>query len=417
MTERGDQIQKLLGSLAKHADLIAQAFDGAVSGGDKQRNAGIEALFALSILTPFDEDEYRLNPRLREFLADYFASYQAFQALRRVTGTMRQAREQWSELRRLKTSGISRDAARLHAAFDESVVEIAYSIEHNLSMLHSLLSTQYGNVEDLSSKLSQNRYYARQVAQFLADVESIDAFVERVGDEAIACGMLDVRQMVSRRLGAKRLAWTSQIKDAQAVISKRLFEAKLMEERLQRLSRFALWLTRHRTVDGWELPVDETIDAALVRPQAAKVRPQPDVSDTDPVVWDAMITAASRVPPKSGPKRQEPDPEPQMMLDGDKEPVAEVLTAEQIAVERLAAEVCRSDAPTSLLAWKADKPELSHLSDETWLMFSSMQLKGMKYRLDFQSERRLEPCPINDPFFDIHVTRPHPLAAQTPQSG
>jgi hypothetical protein len=411
VTERGDQIQKLLGSLAKHADLIAQAFDGAISGGDKQRNAGIEALFGLSILTPYDEDEYRLNPRLREFLADYFASYQAFQALRRVTGTMRQAREQWGELRRLKTSGISRDAARLQAALDESVVEIAYSIEHNLSMLHSLLSTQYGNVEDLSSKLSQNRYYARQVVQFLGDVESIDAFVERVGDEAIASGMLDVRQMVTRRLGAKRLAWTSQIKDAQAIISKRLFEAKLMEERLKRLARFSLWLTRHRTADGWELPVDNAIDATLVRPQSVKVRPQPDVSDTDPVVWDAMVAAASRMPPKTTTTRQERDPGPQMMVGGDEEPVAEVLTPEQLAIERLAAEVRRSDAPASLLAWKTRQPELSHLSDETWLMFSSTQLKGMKYRVDFLADLQLDPFPINDAFFDIEVRRPHSAAA------
>lgn len=405
MNERGDQIQKLLGSLAKHADLIAQAFDGSVSAGDKQRNAGIEALFGLSILTPSDEDEYRLNPRLREFLADYFASYNAFQALRRVTGTMRQAREQWIELRRLKMSGIARDAIRLQAALDESVVEIAYSIEHNLGMLHSLLSTQYGNVEDLSSKLSQNRYYARQVAQFLGDVESIDAFVEAVGTEAIACGMLDVRQMVIRRLGAKRLTWTSQIKDAQAVISKRLFEAKLMEERLKRLSRYSLWLARHRTVDGWDLPVEESIDAVLVRPLPIKVRPQPDVADTDPVVWDAMIAAVSRLPLKATATHTKVDPALQIVIEDEKF-VEEILSVEQLAIERLVGELRQSDSPASLLEWKSLQPELSHLLDETWLMFSSTQLRGMNYAVDFKGEVQIDPFPINESFFDIVVQRP-----------
>jgi len=48
MAERGDHVQKLLGSLAKHADLIAEAFEGAVSGGDKQRNTGIVPYSALA---------------------------------------------------------------------------------------------------------------------------------------------------------------------------------------------------------------------------------------------------------------------------------------------------------------------------------------------------------------------------------
>jgi len=217
VSERGDQVQRLLAGLAKHADLVAEAFEGSVSGDDKQRNSGIEALFNLNVLKPYDEDSYRLNPRLREFMADYFSSYQAFQALRRVSGTMQQAQEQWRELRRLKTAGAAKDAGRLHAALDESIVEMAYSIEHNLTLLHSLISTQYGNVDDLNSKLRQNRYYAQQVKLFLQDVQAIDVFVDRVADEAIAAGLPEVRLLVTRRLAAKRLQWTSQIKDAQAV--------------------------------------------------------------------------------------------------------------------------------------------------------------------------------------------------------
>jgi hypothetical protein len=105
--------------------LVAEAFEGSVSGGDKQRNAGIDALSGLNVLKPFDEDSYRLNPRLREFIADFFTSYQAFQALRRVSGTMQQAREQWRELRRLKMDGESRrDILQMQAALDDSVVEI-----------------------------------------------------------------------------------------------------------------------------------------------------------------------------------------------------------------------------------------------------------------------------------------------------
>lgn len=411
MSERGDQVQKLLASLAKHADLIAEAFDGAVSGGDKQRNAGIEALFGLGVLKPYDEDSYRLNPRLREFFADYFSSYHAFQALRRVSGTMQQAQEQWRELRRLKKLGISKDVVRLYAAFDESIVEMAYSIEHNLAMLHSLLSTQYGNVDDLSSKLRQNRYYSRQVTQFLRDVEGIDAFVERIAEEAIASGMAEVRHLVTRRLGARCLNWTSQIKDAQAVISKRLFEAKLMEDRLKRLSRFSLWLTRHKTADGWDIAVESSANVAIFGPERIELRPQPDVADTDPSAWDNLLVAVSKLPPKKAPPAPRAEEGPQLLLEDEVDEVEEPVDPAQKALRDLVAQACRSEAPISLLEWKRARPELVDVSDEAWLMFSCLQLKGGGMRLSFVGQPELDPFPVNEAFYDVQVQRPLPEAA------
>lgn len=411
MNERGDQVQKLLASLAKHADLIAEAFDGALSGGDKQRDAGIEALFGLGVLKPYDEDSYRLNPRLREFFADYFMSYHAFQALRRVYGTMQQAQEQWRELRRLKAAGASRDVVRLYAALDESIVEMAYSIEHNLAMLHSLLSTQYGNVDDLSSKLRQNRYYARQVTQFLRDVEGIDAFVEQVSEEAIASGMAEVRHLVTRRLGARCLNWTSQIKDAQAVISKRLFEAKLMEDRLKRLSRFALWLTRHKTADGWDIAVESSASVALVRPERIELRPQPDVSDTDPSAWNGLLAAVVKLPPKKAATAPKAEQAPQLLLEDDGPEVDEPVDPAQRALRELVAQACRSDEPISLLDWKQGRSELADVSDDAWLMFSCLQLKGGGLRLSFIEQPSMDPFQINELFYDVEVRRPLPEAA------
>lgn len=408
MTERGDQVQKLLASLAKHADLVAEAFEGAVNSGDKQRNAGIEALFSLGALKPYDEDSYRLNPRLREFVADYFSSYHAFQALRRVSGTMQQAKEQWRELRRLKAAGAAKDVGRLYAALDESIVEMAYSIEHNLAMLHSLLSTQYGNVDDLSSKLRQNRYYARQVAQFLSDVEGIDAFVEQVAEEAIACGMSDVRHLVTRRLGARCLSWTSQIKDAQAVISKRLFEAKLMEARLKRLSRFALWLARHKTADGWEVAVEEGAHAAVFRPERIELRPQPDVADTDQAVWDGLLAAVAKLPAKREASVRPADAGPQLLLEDDEAEVIERLDPVQRAIQELVAQAGRSKEPISLLDWKSGRPELAEVGTEAWLMFACMQLKGGGLHLAFVEETVLDPFPINQTFYDVKVRMAQP---------
>lgn len=410
MSERGDQVQRLLAGLAKHADLVAEAFEGSVSGDDKQRNSGIEALFNLNVLKPYDEDSYRLNPRLREFMADYFSSYQAFQALRRVSGTMQQAQEQWRELRRLKTAGAAKDAGRLHAALDESIVEMAYSIEHNLTLLHSLISTQYGNVDDLNSKLRQNRYYAQQVKLFLQDVQAIDVFVDRVADEAIAAGLPEVRLLVTRRLAAKRLQWTSQIKDAQAVISKRLFEARLMEVRLKRLSRFALWLARNKTSDGWELAVDEKTDRALVRPERVELRPQPDVADVEPAAWDGLLAAVAKMPARPKVASVAADPGPQLLLEDESE-LEQVADPQQVALRELSTLAASASVPISLLTWKRERLELVDVPDEAWLMFACLQLKGSGFRVEFVPWDDLDSFPINERFHDVEVSCALPKAA------
>lgn len=412
MTERGDQVQRLLAGLAKHSDLVAEAYEGSISGGDRQRNAAIEALFNLSVLMAYDEDEYRLNPRIREFISDHFSSYQVLQALRRVSGTMHQAREQWSELRRLKAIGSVRDQARLENALDESIVEIAYSIEQNLAMLHSLISTQYGNVDDLTSKLRQNRFYARQVDTFLRDVESIDAFVEVVSNEAIAAGLSYVRNAVTRRLGARRLSWTSQIKDAQNAISKRLFEARLMEKQLRRLSRFALWLGRNKTMDGWDVNVDEKASHAVAGAQTLGFRPQPDVFDPDPVTMEGVMAAIARLPVVSTDVAVQQDAEPQILIE-DEEQVEFTMSVQHAALEELALVVTSTREPISLLSFKRDHDVLVDTSDAVWMVFACAQLRSRKFRLDFVETLEEDPFPINERFHDVCVRAP---LIQAPQS-
>lgn len=407
MSERGEQVQRLLVALAKNADLVAEAFEGSVYAGDKVRNAAIDALFNLSVLKPYEEDSYRLNPRLREFISDHLASYQAFQALRRVSGTMQQAQEQWRELRRLKQQGAGRDVLRLQFALDESIVEIAYSIEQNLKLLHSLISTQYGNVDDLGSKLRQNRYYAQQVKVFLVDMDAIELFAERVGDEAIAVGLPHVRLLLSRRLVAKRLQWTSQIKDAQTVISKRLFEAKLMEVRLKRVARFALYLSQNKTTDGWELPVDESTDKVLFRPERFELRPQPDVADMHPIVREAMLSAVARMPSAKSvsPEVAVPEHGPQMLVE-ENEQLQETLSPERLALRALATQIAHALQPVSLLSFKRHRAELGEMSDEAWLMFACLQLKGSGFRVEFVGNAVLDTFPINEHFYDVTVGAP-----------
>ena len=89
----------------------------------------------------------------------------------------------------------------------------------------------------------------------------------------------------------------------------------------------------------------------------------------------------------------------------------EVVDPPRKALLELVDHALRSDAPISLLNWKRVRPELIGVSDEAWLMFSCLQLKGGGMRLSFVEQPELDPFPVNEAFYDVVVQRPLPEAA------
>lgn len=403
MTERGDQVQRLMAALARHADLVADAFEGSVETGDRQRNNGIEALVSVNALKPYDEDSYRLNPRLREFIADHLVSYSAFTALTRLAGPIAQLRQQWQELKGAKSGGTARDIDRLEMALDETVVDIAYTIERNLALLQSMVSTQYGNVSSLQSKLNQNRYYDSEVSMSLKEVAQVDDMVERIADEAIAAGLPHIRQLVTRRLGSRLLQWSANIKDAQATISKRLFEARLLEQKLKRMARYSLWLSRNKTLTGWDLDVRTSAPAELFRPEPIPQRPQPAIQSADAAVQAVLVEIAGSLKAPRNPLTADTTEQVQTVISMEMG-VSEVVAEDhEQALDDLVEHLSSHTGVVRLSEWRATHPRLQDVEEEFWLLYASCQLRGDGFDVRFLQDGEVVRQPINESFYDVDV--------------
>jgi hypothetical protein len=411
-----DSIQRLLATLNKHSDIVSEAFAGPVAGGDREREKAIAALVAVGALKDYEEGTYYLSASLHGYFSTVLSSFHALQALTRIRGLLHQANEQWDELRRLRAAGASSDIRRLEVALERSIIEVGDVVERNIGLLNAMVMGQYGNVSDLASKFRQNRFYAREVDTSLRELRQVEAFVDKVS-ESTGDGLARIRQLVVRRLGAELLPWSARLKDAQSSISRRLFEARLMERRLRQLARYSSWLTSTPTQGGWDIEIAEDIDLALHRPQQLELQPQPDFRDPTTVNMERLVGAALRLPrPRelSAPARRTV-PDDDVVIADEVLPFVVVLEPHEVALERLGVDLdLRAGAgnvDAVLLSWwksQAEEavPGLADMSTEEWLFHAATHLAAGDYRLDFHRsvEDRVDPFPVNTRFHDIGVT-------------
>ena len=376
MSEAPDQIERLLRSLAQNSDLIAEAFHGEVELGDRHRNQRIDTLSTMKAFKPLEEDVYRLNPRLRDFIADYLVSYRAFQTLTRLAGLIHQARSLWREMREAKSIGDEVVWDQLYFSFDDVVAEISYSIERNLALLHTLVSTQYGDVGNFGAKLRQNKYYINEISEALNEMAQVDSLFSQIEADSVVAGLPQVRSIVRSRLLRRLLLWTSQIKDAQATINRSLFKARRLEERVRKLSRVARWLRQNKTSIGFDVALANAPQALFIA-DPIRVKTHIDVRSPSSTDQAVLLDAMKRMPPRIVPRPAVERAAPLALLEEGAETaiVVEQMEPHDVMIEALVVELRQTLDVIALRQWKANKAELEYLTDEEWLLYASIQLR------------------------------------------
>lgn len=403
MSDRRDQIAQVLSILASHAHLVAEGLEGSVEPGDKTRDKAIDALASIHALIPYEEGAYRLNPRLREYITDHLVSYSAFQSLTRLNPLITRTTMLWQSLKELRNAGALGDADKLEWAIDDTVTDIVYAVERNLMLLNSQISTEYGNVESIKAKLAQNRHYGREVALSLQEIRQVDATAAEIDSESLTAGNLHVRHLVNSRLRARLAHWVARLNDIQAVISKRLFWAQKMEQRLFNLAKAALWLSQNKTSSGFDIHVDSTCPVELLRPEPVRVHPHIDVRDTDPLVWDAMVAAVGKMPAKCESEIEKKQPEIQRVRSVETAPILVEPDPVDEMIDQVAEALYSSASPVvSLIHWKQHHAELAHVTDEEWLVFAATQLGTLGFKTEFTMTPR-QAAIHNDLFEDVKV--------------
>lgn len=406
MSDAPNHIQQLLKALSEHSALVGDAMRGPVSTGGK-RDKGVETLIRMRALMPVDEDTYYLNPLLREFIGDYVVSYGAFRQLTRLDGPIRQLRLEFDSLRDFRREGSLRDSDRAMNRLEEAIARIGFYMDQNLQLLSAKVSTNFGDVDSVGGKIRENQFYYGEVKRFAQQISSLDSKAQEMDLQSIGEGFSEVHRLLNVRILSRLRDWAARITDIQRVVSKNLFSLRQLETQQRNLARVALWLSKNRLSDGFDVEITTEVAARLAAPVALASTWNIDVTDTDPVVAQGMLAAARRLPSAAPVPKQVPLDPPvvvsthQVIEQSTSAPIDELIDAYLDFITSDA--VFDEQADLSLLRWRHRNSIAYGLendtTDEEWLLYAYSQITSAGFSVDLDIRPRA-PGEYNDFFTD-----------------
>lgn len=175
-----EQIAGLVRKLASADQLLAQTYiNGTVFIDDDNRNA-IDSLKKSGILRTADfSDEYRLTGDVKRLIDRLLLRNQRYQQNIDMAKMILSVEEDIEDYRRALERN-DQEEARYHLEqIDDTLYEALESLEHSLTVMFAAITSQFGFVTSLNSKIRQNQRalaYAQRLVQELNQVNLNDCY-------------------------------------------------------------------------------------------------------------------------------------------------------------------------------------------------------------------------------------------------
>ncbi|MGD7034372.1 hypothetical protein [Methylotuvimicrobium buryatense] len=281
-----EQIAGLIRKLAGADRLLAQTYiDGTVFVDDDNRTA-IDSLKKAGILRTADvSDEYRLTGDVKRLIDRLLLRNQRYQQAIDLGKMILTVEEDIEDYRRALERN-EQDEARYHLEqIDDTLYEAIESLETSLSVMFAAITSQFGFVSSLNSKIRQNRRalaYAQRLVQELNQVDLNDCY-DWLSWAAIP-------PELSRKIIRFIDQYKSIVERLTSIVARMktlLFTLRLQEQTANRTRAMAQFLRQH---PEWE-PLDWSIEAAapeLLR-RGSGLNLSPGIDTANPVLQADLV--------------------------------------------------------------------------------------------------------------------------------
>ena len=276
-----EQIAGLIRKLASADQLLAQIYiDGTVFAGDENRSA-LDSLKKSDILRSADAgDEYRLTYDIKRLIDRLLLRNQRYQQNINMAKMILSVEEDIEDYRRALEQN-NRDEAQYHLEqIDDTLYEAVEALESSLGVMFAAITSQFGFVSSLNSKIRQNQRalaYAQQLVQELNHVR-IDDCYDWLSWSAIP-------PELSRKIIRFIDQYKSIVERLTGIVGRMkelLFKLRLQEQTANRCRAMAQFLRQH---PEWE-PLDWSAEAEIPKllQRGIGLVLQPGITPANPVL-------------------------------------------------------------------------------------------------------------------------------------
>jgi len=276
-----EQIAGLIRKLAGADQLLAQTYiNGTVFADDDNRNA-IDSLKKSGILRSADtSDEYRLTGDLKRLIDRLLLRNQRYQQNINMAKMIVSVEQDIEDYRRALEQN-SQDEAHYHLEqIDDTLYEAIEALENSLSVMFAAITSQFGFVSSLNSKIRQNQRalaYAQQLVQELNQVRITDCYDW--------LSWSDIPPELSRKIIRFIDQYKSIVERLTGIVGRMkelLFKLRLQEQTANRCRAMAQFLRQHPEWDPLDWSAEAAVPDLLRRGTGLKL--QPGINTANPVL-------------------------------------------------------------------------------------------------------------------------------------
>lgn len=397
-SNRPQPVKEALSTLARNSDIIASLLSEHEISQHGLPRATISALRQVSAILPAGEDSFRLHPRLRDYLSQHLQLFPSYESLTAIGSQVVQLGALRTEADAVRRDGDAESLRMLQDSMTSLIYDIAAAMDHNLSFLGRLLSTQYGNVRSLQAKIAQNRWYSQQSASLGHDLGRLAAVAGALEEESSSRGWSDLARVARRVLLGRMQLWQHTLSDIQTLLREEIYRFRRVSNEVDNLAKADAFLARQPAWRGLDvdLEMDDKV-SVLVPAKLAPFRPHAEPSDPEPMVRKDLVAIVQALPPRD---RVVADARPAPIRVVRSEPKPKpVIAPLSLALKALEADISR-ETPLSLANWRHGNEQARAMEEGVWLVFAVTALRSRRTAARGQH--------AGTPIFDVRLVKNAP---------
>ncbi|MFI3138156.1 MAG: hypothetical protein QX197_15375 [Methylococcaceae bacterium] len=242
MSQAGQGVERLFKELARHSDVIGEAYFNGVVLKNNQNQRALNQLKQLKVLINHDADSYRVAGRLSQFIDSALSSDRVRRLDTDLASWIETLEQQIGLYQDAGYQNRVEDCDNYFSEIERLVFDLSDTLEENTRYLLMLVNSRFAKVRTLAEKQKQNAFYISRLEKLVNAISALQPqlLLELVDEQPELYALLD------RHLIRLLPIYQQRLQDILDKLKVFLFELRQIEAQAQLVQGFAFFLQQNQ---------------------------------------------------------------------------------------------------------------------------------------------------------------------------